>query len=142
MTSRRRAGSGNDDQHLEGRRHATLLTMSERGESTRGSEGSALLTRVGAEVRRLRLERGLTQRELADRSGVVQQNLSLYERGQAEPRLSTLERLLDALDAEIVVVPRRQPRERAGSVEFKLDELLDLIDRQVQQALERGKRSA
>jgi hypothetical protein len=56
--------------------------------------------------------------------------------------LSTLERLLDALDAEIVVVPRRQPRERAGSVEFKLDELLDLIDRQVQQALERGKRSA
>jgi len=66
-----------------------------------------------------------------------------YERGEAEPRLSTLEKLLDALDAEIVVLPRRQPVEKAdGSVEFKLDELLELIDRQVQRALSRRKRSA
>jgi len=117
--------------------------MSERGESTRGDEGPALMTRIGVELRRLRLERGLTQRELANRAGVVQQNLSLYERGESAPRLPTLEKLLDALDAEIVVLPRRRARETADlSVEVQADELLELIDRQVELALARRNRSA
>jgi len=45
----------------------------------------------------LRVERGLQQKELADRSGVGRAAISRYESGKASPSLENLGRLLEAL---------------------------------------------
>lgn len=50
----------------------------------------------GKRVRTARAAAGLTQAELAKRSGVRQPNISAIERGLTEPRPETVERLLDA----------------------------------------------
>jgi transcriptional regulator with XRE-family HTH domain len=52
---------------------------------------------VGRNVKRLRLERGLTQEEFADASGFAQQYLSDLERGRRNPTVITLFELADAL---------------------------------------------
>ncbi len=45
--------------------------------------------------------------ELSRRSGVPRPNLSRIERGLMDPRVSTVERIIDALDLQVDVVPRR-----------------------------------
>ena len=45
---------------------------------------------VGRNVRRIRLEKGLTQEALADQSGLSQQYLSDLERGRRNPTVVTL----------------------------------------------------
>jgi len=52
---------------------------------------------VGRNVARLRRERGLTQEEVAERSGFSQQYLSSLERGQRNPTVITLYELAQAL---------------------------------------------
>ena len=50
-----------------------------------------------------RLERGLSQKELAERMNTTQSVISRLESGSANPSLATLRRLADALDARLVV---------------------------------------
>jgi len=52
---------------------------------------------IGEELRRLRREAGLTQRQLARLAGVSQSLIARIERGSVDPRASTLRRILDAL---------------------------------------------
>lgn len=52
---------------------------------------------VGRNVARLRREKGLTQEEVAERSGFSQQYLSSLERGQRNPTVITLYELAQAL---------------------------------------------
>jgi transcriptional regulator with XRE-family HTH domain len=58
------------------------------------------LTWIGEALRRLRLANGWTQLELAERSGVNNTSLSGYENGDRLPHLSTVARLLSALDRD------------------------------------------
>jgi HTH-type transcriptional regulator/antitoxin HipB len=58
---------------------------------------------IGEEVRRLRAERGLSQQELAERIGVTQSVVARLEAGGVEPRLSTLDRVAQALGVELEV---------------------------------------
>ena len=58
---------------------------------------------LGTAIRSTRLQAGLTQAELAHRIGVTQSVVARWERGAVEPRLSTLERISDALDAHLLV---------------------------------------
>jgi transcriptional regulator with XRE-family HTH domain len=53
-----------------------------------------------------RLEAGLSQRELARRSGVPQAAISRIERGQVSPRVDTLDRLLRACGKDVGLVVR------------------------------------
>jgi len=53
------------------------------------------------EVRRIRKERGLTQRGLAGLSGVDQATISMLESGRRRPHLETLDTLADALGVEV-----------------------------------------
>ena len=55
---------------------------------------------VGRNVRRLRLERGLTQERFAEMSGFAQQYLSDLERGQRNPTIVTLYEIAVALKVE------------------------------------------
>lgn len=56
------------------------------------------MERFGARVRKARLERGWTQEDLAEESGLAAVQISRIERGVREIRLTTLLRLLDALE--------------------------------------------
>jgi len=50
-----------------------------------------------SEIRKIRKELGITQEELARRAGVTQAYIAKLETGKVDPRLSTLNRILQAL---------------------------------------------
>lgn len=50
----------------------------------------------------LRLQKGLTQKQLADQMNTTQSVVSRLESGSAKPSLATLERVARALDARLV----------------------------------------
>lgn len=52
---------------------------------------------IGDELKRLRKEAGLTQRQLALLAGVSQSLIARIEKGSVDPRASTLRRILEAL---------------------------------------------
>lgn len=58
-----------------------------------------------AELRRRRTELGLTQRDLAERLGIGQRNVSDYERGRSAPTLHTLRRWAEALHCRLDATP-------------------------------------
>ena len=62
---------------------------------------------VGRMVAEHRLERGMSQQELAVLCGTTQSAIARLERGGRPPKLDTLMRIADALDAELRLV---QPR--------------------------------
>jgi transcriptional regulator with XRE-family HTH domain len=65
--------------------------------------------RVGLNLQRLRREKGLSQEELADRAQIHQTYLSGVERGRRNPTITVLQRIAEALDADIAdLVERRQ----------------------------------
>ena len=64
-----------------------------------GSDNGGL--QVARAVRDLRLERNLSQRQLAGRMQVPRTYISKIENGKATPTLSSLERLADALEVDI-----------------------------------------
>jgi transcriptional regulator with XRE-family HTH domain len=86
-----------------------------------GKPGWALLKEA-------RLRAGLTQRELAARAGVPQSTVSVYERGERQPTLPTLERLLRAAGFTLRtdLAPIGPDPRRNGRV---LKDLLELADR-------------
>lgn len=58
--------------------------------------------RFGARIRELRSERQLTQEELADRVGVFRTYMSRVETGIANPTLTLIHALADALGVPVV----------------------------------------
>ncbi|MEA2344706.1 MAG: Helix-turn-helix domain, partial [Thermoanaerobaculia bacterium] len=63
----------------------------------RGNEGQLF----GERLREVRLAKGLTQGELADRCGTSIAAISHIERGTKVPTLTTLVRLADALQCKV-----------------------------------------
>lgn len=66
-----------------------------------GHSGSDDGLQVARAVRDLRLERNLSQRQLAGRMQVPRTYISKIENGKATPTLSSLERLANALEVDI-----------------------------------------
>lgn len=52
-------------------------------------------------IKAIRKKRGLTQKQLADRLGVKQQNVSDWERGERSPSVKNLKKLADVLNCRI-----------------------------------------
>jgi ribosome-binding protein aMBF1 (putative translation factor) len=61
----------------------------------------------------LRLQKGWSQEELASRVGTRQANISRVENGLANPTMAFLQKLAEALDAELVVRLRKRQDETA-----------------------------
>jgi ribosome-binding protein aMBF1 (putative translation factor) len=60
--------------------------------------------RLGLEYRDARIKRGMTQRHLAELSGVPQADISRIERGGGNPTEATLQRLAGALERRLSLV--------------------------------------
>jgi predicted transcriptional regulator len=57
-------------------------------------------------VRHARRRAGLTQRQLAAKAGIPQETIARIERGRVDPRVSTLDRLLEACGFGLEHMPR------------------------------------
>lgn len=76
-------------------------------------------------LRQLRIDRGLTQGELAEAAGIGKASLETYESGRSEPRLGTLGSLLAVLDADLAELGRflekaREPSHRRPRTRSRL----------------------
>jgi transcriptional regulator with XRE-family HTH domain len=70
--------------------------------------------RVGLNLQRLRREKGLSQEELADRAQIHQTYLSGVERGRRNPTIIVLQRIAEALNADITDLVERRNRQSAS----------------------------
>jgi transcriptional regulator with XRE-family HTH domain len=57
--------------------------------------------RVGLNLQRLRRQKGISQEELADLANIHQTYLSGVERGKRNPTVTVLQRIAEALGADI-----------------------------------------
>lgn len=62
---------------------------------------------VARTLRSARRRAGLSQRDLAERTGVAQPTIARIERGQADPRFATLNRLLQACGRDLEAITIR-----------------------------------
>jgi transcriptional regulator with XRE-family HTH domain len=99
----------------------------------------AVLRPLGAQLRRLRLERKLSQEELAERAGLNYKYIGRIELAKADPGAAVLVRLARALDVPVgelfdtitpsgTVVPRIFPHE-ADSILTTLAALTTAVER-------------
>jgi len=59
--------------------------------------GGYILAVTGTSLKRLRIEAGLTQKRLAELVGVSQAHIAKIEQGKVDPRLSTINKILEVL---------------------------------------------
>lgn len=71
---------------------------------------------AGLVIRRIRKDQGITQKELAERTGIKQPSISRFESGRMDARVHTFVQLLKGLGHEIDVQPNK---EQAGDVESR-----------------------
>lgn len=83
---------------------------------------------VGGRLKEIRLAAGLSQRELAARSGVAHSLISLIELNRNSPSVASLRKILDGIPMSMVSFfdEARVPRDK---VFFEPSELLDLTSR-------------
>lgn len=56
-----------------------------------------------AQIRAIRIAKGVSQNELARRTGLFQPIISRFEKGESNPKLSTVLLILKALDCELEI---------------------------------------
>jgi DNA-binding XRE family transcriptional regulator len=72
--------------------------------------------RLAGELLSLRTARGLTQRQLSDKTGIQQSEISRIEAGHANPTVGTLSALAHGLGAEVRLVAGRKRTARSRVV--------------------------
>jgi transcriptional regulator with XRE-family HTH domain len=77
--------------------------------------------KLSDQVRDIRKSKRMSQLVLADLAGTTQSKISALENGKANVELATLRNVCAALDAEVVIVPRRT----IGAVEAIINENLN-----------------
>ncbi|MCI8582706.1 MAG: helix-turn-helix transcriptional regulator [Dorea sp.] len=56
---------------------------------------------TGEKIKLARKRAGLTQKELGEKLGITYQQIGQYENGKRQPKLETLNKIADALDADV-----------------------------------------
>ncbi|MBD9566816.1 helix-turn-helix transcriptional regulator [Pseudomonas sp. NPDC086112] len=70
---------------------------------------SLLISRLGKQIREKRMNRGLTQANLAELAGLTRQKVIAVEKGTLSVSMSAYARVLGALDCEFAVIPAAMP---------------------------------
>jgi transcriptional regulator with XRE-family HTH domain len=91
---------------------------------------------VGKTIRRLRIDRDLSQGDLAAEADITAPYLSLIENGRREPSLAALRRLARALDVaeEVIIWDAVELPCRLSAKDRRLCELAKIIVRQLFEA--------
>lgn len=95
------------------------------------SSGVADDARLGAKLRRLREQKGLTLNELSRRSGVSLAHISEIERGRSTASLKTLEKLAAALEVSTSSLLQVKRGESLGSKLRRLREKMGLTQKEL-----------
>lgn len=64
------------------------------------------MSMAGRMLRHVRRRANLTQRQLAAKAGIPQESIARIERGRVDPRVGTLDRLLEACEFGLEAMPR------------------------------------
>ena len=75
----------------------------------------------GKEIRNIRIKRGMTQKQLADKLGTTPQNIAQYENGKRNPKPDTQRRIAKALGVDPVLFWDQQidaPEITEDNIEF------------------------
>lgn len=57
--------------------------------------------RTSDKIKKIRLEKGFTQKQLAEKCGMYESQIRKYEAGKANPKIETLQRIANALDVPL-----------------------------------------
>jgi HTH-type transcriptional regulator/antitoxin HipB len=68
-----------------------------------------LTARLGNQIREKRMNRGLTQAQLAELAGLTRQKVIAVEKGTQSVAMAAYARVLGALDCEFAVIPAAMP---------------------------------
>lgn len=71
--------------------------------------------RTGEKIREARIQKGITQKELANQCGMYDSQIRKYESGKVRPKIETLQKIAKALDVPII--------ELKSDLEISLDEI-------------------
>ncbi|MBN2741927.1 MAG: cupin domain-containing protein [Rhodobacteraceae bacterium] len=81
---------------------------------------------VGARLKAIREEAGLSQRELAQRAGVTNGLVSLIERNKTSPSITSLRKILEILDLTLAAFFDSDAPVEPGRFVFRHDELTEI----------------
>ncbi|KJZ35343.1 helix-turn-helix domain-containing protein [Pseudomonas fluorescens] len=70
---------------------------------------SLIITRLGDQIREKRINRGLTQAQLAELAGLTRYKVISVEKGTVSVGMIAFARILAALDCELSVIPAAMP---------------------------------
>lgn len=87
---------------------------------TEAAEDSDALT-IGRRIRQLRTARGMTLEDLAGRIGRAPSQLSMFETGKREPKLTLLQTIARALDTTIDALLEGEPLDERSTMEIALE---------------------
>ena len=70
------------------------------------NEGSLTLEqRIGRRIKAIRVLRGITQKELADATGMSNQTISYIEQGKSDFRIGTMNEIERVLKCTLILIP-------------------------------------
>lgn len=88
-------------------------------------------------IKELRLEKGLSQRKLAEETGISQQSLSFYEKGDRNPKIETWQKLADYFDVPVTYLQgitndevKKNTENIFDAISIFLDAYEDLLDKE------------
>ena len=71
-------------------------------------EPTDIRTTIATRIHELRKQKSITQRDLAERSGVSRRTIQAIEAGDTLPRIEALTSILEALDHTIEITPKKE----------------------------------
>ena len=84
---------------------------------------------IGASLKVIRKQKGLSQRELAKRAGVTNSTISMIEKNSVSPSVSSLKKVLSGLPMSLVDFFSMEGNAQSeAKVVYRSDELLDIGD--------------
>ena len=86
---------------------------------------------VGEKIRKIRKEKGLTQKKLIQLSNINEVQIRQYELGKANPKIETIEKIANALETTT-----DELRGIKKDIAYNVDEIIEALNRYKAQQLE------
>jgi transcriptional regulator with XRE-family HTH domain len=83
------------------------------------------MSRFHLRLRELRKVHGLSQQELADRLKISKSSINMYERGEREPGIDTLENIADFFNVDLSYLTGKSDNPQSANIWSEFDEKFD-----------------